>query len=228
MILRRALTPDDAPIYHIVLGVVKNPCENDQPAGAGRFLRKEKAMRRLTVFNLVTLDGYFAGPGGDISWHNVDEEFQELANAASNSGNTLLFGRITYELMASFWPTPEAIRTDPIVAAGMNAAEKIVFSRTLDKVEWNNTRLVKSDMIAEVRRLIQGSGKDLTVLGSGRIVSQLAQAGLIDEYQVLLNPVVIGKGKTMFEGVQDRFLLKLTKTRVFGNGNILLHYEPVR
>ena len=77
-------------------------------------------MRKLSVFNLVTLDGYFAGQDGDISWHNVDEEFQELANAASNSGNTLLFGRVTYELMVSYWPTPEAIKNDPIVAAGMN------------------------------------------------------------------------------------------------------------
>jgi dihydrofolate reductase len=185
-------------------------------------------MRRLTVFNLVTLDGYIAGQGGDISWHNVDEEFQELANAASNSGNMLLFGRVTYELMAGFWPTPEAIKTDPVVAAGMNKAEKIVFSRTLDKADWNNTRLVKNDMVAEVRKLKQGSGKDLTVLGSGSIVSQLAQEGLIDEYQILLNPVVIGKGKTMFEGVKDRFSLKLAKTRVFGNGNILLSYECQR
>lgn len=185
-------------------------------------------MRRLSVFNLVTLDGYFAGPGGDISWHQVDEEFQELANAASNSGNTLLFGRVTYELMAGYWPTPEAIRTDPIVAAGMNKAEKIVFSRTLEEAEWNNTRLVRSDMIAEVSGLKRGGGQDLTILGSGSIVSQLAQEGLIDEYQILLNPVVIGKGKTMFEGLKDRFLLRLIKTRVFGNGNIMLHYEPVR
>ena len=190
--------------------------------------RKVTTMRRLTVFNLVTLDGYFAGPGGDISWHQVDEEFQELATAASNSGNTLLFGRVTYELMAGFWPTPEAIRTDPIVAAGMNKAEKIVFSRTLEKADWKNTRLVKSDLIAEVRSLKRGSGQDLTILGSGSIVSQLAQEGLIDEYQILLNPVVIGKGKTMFEGVKDRFSLRLIKTRVFGNGNIMLHYEPVR
>ena len=185
-------------------------------------------MRKLSVFNLVTLDGYFAGEGGDISWHMVDEEFQELANAASNSGNTLLFGRVTYELMAGFWPTPEAIRTDPIVAAGMNKAEKIVFSRTLQKADWNNTRLVMDDMLAEVRRLKQGTGKDLTVLGSGSIVSQLAQEGLIDEYQVLVNPVVIGKGRTMFEGIRDRIALKLVKTRTFGNGNVLLTYEPVR
>jgi dihydrofolate reductase len=176
----------------------------------------------------MTLDGYIAGENGDISWHNVDEEFQELAISASNSGNTLLFGRITYELMAGFWPTAEAIKADPIVAAGMNKAEKIVFSRTLKSPDWNNTRLVKDDMLGEVRRLKAGSGKDLAVLGSGSIVSQLAGEGLIDEYQVLLNPVVLGKGKTMFEGVRDRLTLKLTKTRVFGNGNVLLHYEPVR
>ncbi len=183
-------------------------------------------MRKLTVFNLITLDGYIAGEGGDISWHNVDEEFQELANAASNSGNTLLFGRVTYELMAGFWPTPEAIRTDPIVAAGMNKSEKIVFSRTLQKADWNNTRLVKDGMLDEVRRLKQGTGKDLTVLGSGSIVAQLAEEGLIDEYQVLLNPVVIGKGKTMFEGLKHRLALKLVRTRTFGNGNVLLTYVP--
>jgi dihydrofolate reductase len=158
----------------------------------------------------------------------VDDEFQELAKAASNSGNTLLFGRVTYELMAGYWPTPEAIKNDPVVAAGLNKAEKIVFSRTLDKAGWNNTRLVKNDMLSEVRKLKQESGKDLTVLGSGSIVSQLAQERLIDEYQILLNPVVIGKGKTMFEGVKDRFSLKLTKTRVFGNGNVLLSYELAR
>jgi len=185
-------------------------------------------MRKLSVFNLVTLDGYFAGEGGDISWHTVDEEFQELAKAASNSGNTLLFGRKTYQLMESFWPTPEAIRTDPIVAAGMNKAEKVVFSRTLQMADWNNTRLVKDDMLVEIRRLKQGDGMGLTVLGSGSIVAQLAQEGLIDEYQVLLNPIVLGRGKTMFEGIRGRIFLKLIKTRTFGNGNVLLTYEPVR
>jgi dihydrofolate reductase len=185
-------------------------------------------MRKLIVFNLMTLDGYFAGRDGDISWHNVDEEFQELAKEASNSGNTLLFGRVTYELMERYWPTPEAIKNDPIVAAGMNKAEKIVFSRTLDKADWNNTRLVKDDMVAEVKKLKQQSGKDLTVLGSGSIVSQLAQEGLIDEYDILLNPVVLGKGKTMFEGIKDKLSLKLTKTRTFGNGNILLCYVPAK
>lgn len=185
-------------------------------------------MRQLSVFNLMSLDGYFAGPDGDISWHNVDEEFQELAEAAANSGHILLFGRVTYELMARYWPTPDALREDPVVAKGMNSAEKVVFSRTLDKVDWHNARLVKGDMLAEVRRLKEGAGPDLTILGSGSLVSQLAREGLIDQFQILLNPVVLGRGKTMFEGLKDRLPLKLTAARTFKNGNILLDYRPVR
>ncbi len=183
-------------------------------------------MRKLTVFNLVSLDGYFTGVHGDISWHMVDPEFQELAERASTSGNTLLFGRVTYELMASFWLSAEARKTDPVVAGGMNASAKIVFSRTLDRADWNNTQLVKSDLVAEVRSLKQGEGPGLTVLGSGSIVSQLTQARLIDEYDVLINPVVLGQGRSMFEGVRDRLLLRLTASRVFGNGNVLLTYVP--
>lgn len=185
-------------------------------------------MRKLIVFSLVTLDGLFTGEGGDISWHMVDEEFQELADAAANSGSTLLFGRVTYQLMAGFWPNPEAIKSDPVVAEGMNASEKIVFSRTLNAVHWNNTRLVKGGMLGEVRRLKQGDGYNLAVLGSGTIVAQLAAANLIDEYQILINPVVLGRGRTMFEGIGRKLRLKLIRTRVFGNSNVLLCYEPVR
>jgi len=185
-------------------------------------------MRKLIVFNLVSLDGYFTGEGGDISWHMVDDEFQELANEAANSGSTLLFGRVTYQLMAGFWPTPDAIKTDPVVAEGMNTSEKIVFSRTLDEVQWHNTRLVKDDMLGEVRRLRQGNGKNLAVLGSGTIVAQLAAADLIDEYQILINPMVLGRGRTMFEGIDQRLNFKLIRSRVFGNGNVLLCYEPAR
>ena len=185
-------------------------------------------MRKLIVFNLVSLDGCFTGEGGDISWHRVDAEFQELANEAANSGSTLLFGRVTYQLMAGFWPTPEAVRTDPVVAEGMNTSEKIVFSRTLDSALWHNTRLVNDDMIGAVRRLKQGSGKNLAVLGSGTIVAQLAAAGLIDEYRILINPVVLGRGRTMFEGIGRHLHLKLIRSRIFGNGNVLLCYAPDR
>ena len=184
-------------------------------------------MRRLGVFNLVTLDGYFAGQDGDISWHNVDAEFHEYAEKNANSGNVLLFGRVTYELMAGYWPSPEAIKNDPSVAQGMNRSPKIVFSRTLNEADWANTRLVKDDMLGEIRKLKQQPGRDLTILGSGSIVAQLAQAGLIDEYQLLLNPVVLGKGKTMFENIKGKIALKLTKSRTFANGNVLLCYVPM-
>ncbi len=183
-------------------------------------------MAKLSVFNLVTLDGYFTGENGDISWHNVDKEFGELAEKNSNSGNTLLFGRVTYELMAGYWPTAEAKRDDPVVAEGMNKSYKIVFSRTLDRADWNNTRLVKENMVEEVRKLKRESGNELTLLGSGNIISQLTQQRLIDEYQILLIPVALGRGRTMFEGIKDRIFLRLLNTRTFGNGNILLIYAP--
>jgi dihydrofolate reductase len=186
-------------------------------------------MRRLVVFNSVTVDGYFSGPGGDISWaHKAPEDAEWNAFVAENagSGGLLLFGRITYELMASYWPTPEARKSFPEVAEGMNSLPKVVFSRTLDKASWNNTRLVKGNLAEEVRAMKKESGEDMTILGSGSIVSQLAQAGLIDEYQLIVNPVVLGKGRTMFDGIKARLALKLTRTRTFANGNILLSYVP--
>lgn len=184
-------------------------------------------MQKLGVFNLSTLDGYIAGERGDLSWHEavfVNDEFQDYAEKNSNAGATLLFGRVTYQLMASYWPTPEAIKNDPVVAKGMNSATKVVFSRTLEKVEWSNTRLVKGDIVAEVRKLKAGSGKGLTILGSGSIVGQLAQAGLIDEYQIMLVPLALGKGKTMFDGLTSRLTLKLESTKAFKNGSVLLKY----
>lgn len=176
---------------------------------------------------MVTLDGYFAGEDGDISWHNVDVEFQEYAQKNSNSGNMLLFGRRTYELMANYWTSQDALKNDPIVAKGMSSSTKIVFSRTLNEVGWSNTRLVKDDMLGEVRKLKHLSGQDMTILGSGSIVAQLSQAGLIDEYQILLNPVALGKGTTMFEGIKNRLALRLTGSRTFSNGNVLLCYVPM-
>jgi dihydrofolate reductase len=185
-------------------------------------------MQKLSVFNLVTLDGYISGEGGDISWHRVDEEFQKYAEKNSNSGNTLLFGRTTYELLGSYWDSPDALKNDPIIAQGMNRSPKIVFSRTLKKADWANTRLVKGDLLGAVRKLKKQSGKGLTILGSGSIIAQLAQAGLIDDYQLLLIPVILGKGRTMFEGVEGKPMLQLNSTRTFRNGNVLLCYEPTK
>ena len=185
-------------------------------------------MRKLIVFNQVTLDGYIADINGDMSWaHKQDAEWNTFVQENASGGGELLFGRITYELMTSYWPTRHAMQNDPIVAERMNNLPKVVFSRTLEKASWNNTKLVKGDMAAEIRKMKKEPGENMVIFGSGSIVSQLAPEGLIDEYQIVLNPVVLGKGKTMFEGIKEKLTLKLTKTRTFGNGNVLLCYEPM-
>ena len=184
-------------------------------------------MRKLFVFNLVTLDGYFEGPNREIDWHNVDADFNDYAIDMLNSVDTLVFGRVTYELMASYWPTPDAIKNDPIVAEKMNTLPKIVFSRTLAKAEWHNARPVKANIEEEIKKLKKQPGKDVALLGSGSILSHFARQGLIDEYRIMVNPIVLGNGKPLFRGIKDRLNLELTKVRTFGNGNVLLYYQPV-
>jgi dihydrofolate reductase len=184
-------------------------------------------VRKLIVFNNETLDGYFTSVNGDISWAHSgteDAEFDAFVAENAKGGGELLLGRITYELMAGYWPTPIAIKNNPTVAEGMNSMPKVVFSRTLDKASWSNTQLVKSDPVSEVRRMKNEPGKDIVILGSGSIVSQLAPEGLIDEYQVVMHPVVLGKGRTMFHGIGDKLALKLTNTRTFKSGKIFLCY----
>jgi dihydrofolate reductase len=157
----------------------------------------------------------------------MDAEFGAFVAGNATGGGQLLFGRITYEMMASYWPTPFAAENDPVIAKQMNSLSKVVFSRTLTAATWHNTKLVggsvSGDLVTEVRRMKEEDGPGMTILGSGSIVSQLAQAGLIDEYQFVVHPVAIGTGMEMF-GAPLR--LKLLKTRSFGNGNVVLWYEP--
>jgi dihydrofolate reductase len=180
------------------------------------------------VFNSVSLDGYFVDAHGDMSWaHQNDPEWQAFGQENASGGAELLFGRITYELMVSYWPTPEARKNDPVVAEQMNNLPKVVFSRTMDHASWKNTRLVKGDPAAEVRKMKAEPGQNMLIMGSGTIVSQLSQARLIDAYQIVLIPIVLGKGRTMFDALKDKLPMKLTNTRTFGNGNVVLSYEPI-
>lgn len=186
-------------------------------------------MRKLLVFNSVSVDGYFTDAKGDMSWaHKSDPEFNEFVAENSKSGGELLYGRVTYQMMESFWPTPAAAKQFPKVAEQMNKLPKVVFSRTLDSVSWQNTRLLKGDLAEEVRKLKEESGEQMVLMGSGSIVAQLAPEGLIDEYQIVVNPIVLGDGRTMFEGVKERLNLKRTNSRTFENGNVLLCYEPIK
>jgi len=189
-------------------------------------------MRNLVVFNHISLDGYFVDVNGSMMWAHggrstTDDEWNAFVAGNASGEGTLLFGRITYDLMVSYWPTPMAKQNDAAVAERMNALPKVVFSRTLDKAAWNNTKLVKGELTSEVRKMKNEAGEGMVILGSGSIVSQLAQEGLIDSYQFVVNPTVLGKGRSMFEGVKDKMSLKLTKTRAFSNGNVFLSYDLV-
>ena len=186
-------------------------------------------MRKLIAFNHVTLDGYIVGPSGDFSWAhkgNDDLEFSAFVAQNASGDGQLLFGRVTYELMASYWPTAIADKHDPAVATGMNSMSKVVFSRSLTHASWNNTKLIKGDLVSEVRKLKSEHGPGMTILGSGSIIAQLASQHVIDEYQMILDPVALGKGRSMFEGIQEQLNLNLTKTRIFSNGKVYLCYEP--
>lgn len=183
-------------------------------------------MRRVILFNLTTLDGFFEDDNGALDWFVIDQEFNEFAINQLASVDTILFGRVTYQMMASYWTTEGAIERDPIVARAMNQTSKIVFSRSLERVEWANSRLVKEKVAEEISALKQEPGKDMIIFGSAKLAATLSQNGLIDEYRVLVNPVVLGSGHPLFQGFRGRFQLKLLHTKVFSSGNVLLAYRP--
>ena len=185
-------------------------------------------MRALRVFNSISLDGYFTDAHGDLSWahERQDDEWQAFTSENASGGGELVFGRVTYEMMVSFWPTPEAHDAMPVVAEQMNRLPKVVFSRTLDDATWENTELIRDDPAEAIRLKKQEPGRDLLVMGSGTLVAQLTAARLIDEYQLVVHPVVLGAGRTLFEGLAEPVDLELVNTRRFGNGNIVLWYRP--
>ena len=187
-------------------------------------------MTSIGVFNHVTLDGCYAGPHGEIDWFKSiqkDAAFERYTHAQSTGGSTLLMGRTTYQMMKSYWPTAEAHENDPQMANVMNDSEKIVFSKTLDPASeaasWKNVtvlREIERDAILALKR-----DRDLTILGSGTIVQQLANLGVIDAYQLVLVPLILGEGKRLFDSVRKTGLT-LRDAKHFGNGVVVLQYAP--
>ncbi len=183
-------------------------------------------MSKLIVYNFVSLNGYFKGENEDISWAKSDSKGEkDFAAEKLKAGNILLFGRKTYELMASYWPTAEAAKNNPHVADGMNNAEKIVFSRSIKTADWNNTQIMRGELEDQIKKLKSGN-KDITILGSGTLVDQLTDKKLIDEYQIMEHPVIISGGTPIFSGVKNKLDLKLTGTKKFKSGVVLMTYEP--
>jgi len=183
-------------------------------------------MRKLMVFNSMSLDGFIADSKGDMSWaHQQDQEWNSFVAGNASGQAVLVFGRKTYEMMAGYWPTPMAAENAPVVAKRMNELQKIVFSQTMEKALWHNTTLLKGQLGEEVERLKRQPGPDLVILGSASIVTQLSNARLIDEYQVALAPIVLGGGRSMFVAMREKLALRLASTRSFRNGTVFLTYH---
>jgi len=179
-------------------------------------------MRRLVVWNMMTLDGYFEGPKPwEIDWHEYvwGDELERFSLDQGREVGTLLFGRKTYEGMAAYWSTATGE-----IAEFMNSVPKVVFSNTLKTAEWSNTRLVKGSAAGKVARLKEDSGKDLFIFGSANLAGSLTKAGLIDEYRIGLNPLVLGRGTPMFKPSDERLRLKLAEARPMKSGVVLLRY----
>jgi dihydrofolate reductase len=182
--------------------------------------------RTLSVFNNVSIDGYFTDSTSDMSWaHSQDSEWTQFMASNARGEAEFVFGRKTYEMMARFWPTKEAAQAMPDVARAMNRTRKTVFSRTLKSADWENSRLATGDLVGDIRKMKSEAGPGLLIMGSGEIVAQLTQAGLIDAYQIVVVPIVLGSGRTLFEGVTGKPRLKLTQTRAFSNGNVVGWYS---
>lgn len=189
-------------------------------------------MRKIIVSEMVSMDGFFAGPNGEIDWHVVDEEFNQYAIDLLNNVDTIIFGRVTYQLFENYWPAaaenPSTSESDLKIAHKINNMTKIVFSKSLEKVEWKNARLVKEVIPEKIQKLKEQPGKEMVIYGSGSIVSTLTQLGLIDEYRLFVAPVLLGSGKPLVKGLKDKLNLKLLKTKNFNSGNVLLCYEPIK
>jgi dihydrofolate reductase len=183
-------------------------------------------MGKLIMWNLVTLNGFFEGAKSwELDWHEYvwGEELEQFSIEQLKSADMLLFGRVTYQGMAGYWPSATGE-----IADFMNDIQKVVFSRTLEKAEWNNTKLVKENAEQKVGKLKQQSGKDLFIFGSASFCSTLMQHSLIDEYRLGLTPVVLGGGNALFKFSPERMKMKLLEARPLKSGCVILRYEPER
>jgi dihydrofolate reductase len=189
-------------------------------------------MRNIITTTWVTLDGFIAGPKGELDWVGelYDDAMGVYENDLVNSADTLLLGRVTYESFAGSWPhvpdNPTASEGEKAYARRLNAMRKVVFSRTLDRVEWNNSTLLKEVTPEATEQLKRGPGRDMLIYGSASLVRTLTDLGLIDEYQLLVHPVILGSGKPLFHDLKEQVKLKLVNTKTHPSGVVVLSYQP--
>lgn len=178
-------------------------------------------MRKVIMWDMVSVDGFFEAPGHDIEWFVFEDELAAYIGETQLEADTLLFGRVTYEMMAAYWPSAEGD-----IATFMNGAEKFVFSRSMKSADWHKTTLVTGDAAKEVERLKQRDGGTIFIFGSADFAAGLIDKGLVDEYRLGINPVLLGKGVPLFKPGLKRTKLKLTHARPLNSGVVILHYQP--
>ena len=185
-------------------------------------------MRKVVLFMHISLDGFAAGPNGELDWISYDEELEKYAEGIVSTVGSPLYGRVTYQMMESYWPTvltnPSATEHALAHARWLENVEKIVFSKTLAKVEWHNTRLIKDNIAEEIAKLKQQPGQDLVIFGSPGLARNFMQLGLIDAYRLTVNPVILGRGLPLFQGLEDKIDLKLVNSKTLDSGVVALHY----
>lgn len=183
-------------------------------------------MRQMYAFLLVSLDGYHADTNAGLDWFRNDEELERYSRDQADVIDTIVMGRRTFEMMASYWPTEQADREDPVVAGFMNNLPKIVASRSLTSHPWGPTTFVADDVAGHLAAVKEQPGKDIAIFGSSTLVGDLLPSGVVDELRVIVNPVVLGAGRSVFSGAAGPVALRRTAVREFGNGNVLLTYRP--
>jgi dihydrofolate reductase len=181
-------------------------------------------VRKLISFIGVSLDGYYQGRNGEFDFANVDQEFFDFSNRQDAYIDILMFGRETYEFMAAYWPT--ATENDPEVFEFMNSVQKVAVSTTLERADWANTTLVSDNLAEHVKELKERPGKEIALFGSVKLTASLLELGLVDELRVMVFPILLGDGVSMFSTLNDRVPLKLRSTTTFQSGNVLLTYRP--
>jgi dihydrofolate reductase len=199
-------------------------------------------MRKIVMFNRVSAEGFFATPDERMDWAPPEPELDRQAAAGAPGADTFLFGRRTYEMFASFWPhalddsptSPDphdaGRRSEDLrkMAVALNEGTKLVFSRTLKQLDWKNSRLLTSFDPKQIEALKREPGKDMMVMGSGSIVSQLTEHKLIDEYWIVVGPLFLGRGRPLMRDVTRSMKLDLLEAKAFPQGNVLLRYAPKR
>lgn len=183
-------------------------------------------MRKIIVLSYLSLDGFTASADEKSDWIVWDKSVDEYYIETQRMADTIIFGRTSYESLKGYWTTSKSSAEDPEIIEFTNQTKKIVFSKTLEKADWNNSTVMREIVPQEIEKMKQQSGENLLIIGSGSVASQFSSADLIDEYRFIIIPVVLGEGKQYFRNLKDKLNLKLRETKTFKCGNVLLRYQP--